>query len=90
MRRPAQNVEDIIISSAHRCCRARVVRYCVAAELEEGEATTSWHLVKNPSTSFGTRYEGTKAPSCHIILLSVAKAQRRIVRRKLVNANAQS
>ena len=62
MRRPAQNVEDIIISSAHRCCRARVVRYCVAAELEEGEATTRWHLVKNPSTSFGTRYEGTFVP----------------------------
>ena len=26
-------MDGIIISSAHRCCRARVVRYCVATEL---------------------------------------------------------
>ena len=25
-------IEDAVISSAHRCCRARVVRYCVAPE----------------------------------------------------------
>ena len=55
MRRPAPDMEDIIIGSAHRCCRARVVSYCVAAELEEGEATTTWHLVKIPGTSFRTR-----------------------------------
>ena len=34
-------------SSVVRCCRARVVRYCVAAELEE--ATTIWYLVQNPA-----------------------------------------
>ena len=32
MRCLAPNLEDAIISSAHRCCRARVVRYCVAPE----------------------------------------------------------
>ena len=35
IRRPAPNVEDIIVRSAHRCWRAHVVRYCVAAELED-------------------------------------------------------
>ena len=31
----APNTEDVIISSAFQCCRVRVVRYCVAAELED-------------------------------------------------------
>ena len=86
IRRPAPNVEDIIVRSAHRCWRAHVVRYCVAAELEEGEATTRWHLVKNPSTSFGTRYEGTKVRRHLRAILSCLA----LLRRNVVSCDANS
>jgi hypothetical protein len=31
----APNTEDVIISSAYQRCRVYIVRYCVAAELED-------------------------------------------------------